>query len=46
MPYVKLMPNGDFALKGDEWQQLSFNIEVLKKGTLEAVYMDGRAVAS
>lgn len=46
MPYVKLMPNGDFALKGDEWQQLSFNIEVLKKGTLEAVYMDGRPIAS
>lgn len=42
MPYVKLRPNGDFTLKGDEWQQLPFNIEILKKGTLEAIYMDGR----
>ena len=43
MPWVKITPNGDFQLKGDEWQQLSFNLEVLKKGTLESVYMDGRA---
>lgn len=42
MPWVKITPNGDFTLKGDEWQQLPFNIEILKKGSLEAVYMDGR----
>lgn len=42
MPWVKLTPNGDFALKGDEWQQLPFTIEILKKGSLEAIYMDGR----
>ena len=42
MPYVKLSPNGDFALKGDEWQSIPFNIEILKKGTLEALYIDGR----
>lgn len=30
MPYVKISPNGDFALNSDEWQQLSYNIEVLK----------------
>jgi hypothetical protein len=29
-PYVSIRPNGDFAIKGDEWQQLSFNLEVLK----------------
>lgn len=46
MPYVKVYPNGDFTLKGDEWQQLPFNIEILKKGTLEAVYMDGRPLVS
>jgi hypothetical protein len=42
MPWVKITPSGDFALKGDEWQQLPFTLEILKKGSLEAVYMDGR----
>lgn len=42
MPWVKVTPNGDFALKGDEWQQLPFSLEILKKGSLEAIYMDGR----
>lgn len=44
MPWVKITPNGDFAVKGEEWQQLPFTIEILKKGSLEAVYMDGRAI--
>lgn len=43
MPWVKLTPNGDYALKGDEWQQLGYNIEILKQQGREAVYMDGRA---
>ena len=30
-PYVKLRANGDFSLKGDEWQQIPFSFEVLKK---------------
>ncbi|WP_324271072.1 invasin domain 3-containing protein (plasmid) [Enterobacter hormaechei] len=30
-PLVNLTPNGDYALKGDDWQQLSFNFGVLKK---------------
>lgn len=42
MPYVKLSPNGDFALKGDEWQTIPFTVQVLKKEGLEAIYMDGR----
>lgn len=42
MPYVMISPNGDFAMKTDEWQQLPFNVEVLKKGNLEAFYLDGR----
>lgn len=42
MPWVKLTPNGDFALKGDEWQVLPFNIEILKKGDLEAIYANGQ----
>lgn len=43
-PYVKLTPNGDYALKGDEWQQIPFSFEVLKKdAATERVYIDGRA---
>ncbi len=42
MPWVKITPNGDFALKGDDWQQLPFTIEILKKGSLESIYADGR----
>lgn len=42
MPYVAISPNGDFAMKTDEWQQLPFSVEVLKKGNLEAFYLDGR----
>jgi len=46
MPYVTLAPNGDFALKSDEWQQIPFTIEVLKKSGMEAIYADERSVAS
>lgn len=42
MPWVKITPNGDFQLKGDDWQALSFSMEVLKKGSLESIYVDGR----
>lgn len=41
-PYVKLTANGDLNLKGDEWQQIPFSFEVLKKGTLDRVYIDNR----
>lgn len=41
MPYVKLSPNGDYQLKGDEWQQIPFSVEILKLGDMEAVYIDG-----
>lgn len=44
LPYVSLSPNGDYALKGEEWQQIPFNIEVLKPDNGEALYADGRAV--
>lgn len=30
-PYVNLRPNGNFALKGDAWQQMSFTAEALKR---------------
>lgn len=44
LPYVKVTPNGDYALKGDEWQTIPFNIEALKPETGEAIYMDGDPV--
>lgn len=43
MPSVKLSPNGDYALKSDEWQQIPFNVEILKPENMEAVYADERA---
>ncbi len=45
-PYVSLQPNGDFALKsGEEWQQLGFAFEVLKKDdNTEAMYINGQPV--
>lgn len=30
-PYVRLTPDGDFSLKGDEWQTVTFNFEVMKR---------------
>lgn len=46
MPKASITPNGDFALKGDEWQVLPFTIEVKKKGDLAAIYADGRPLAT
>ena len=42
-PFVQLKPSGDFSLKGDEWQQITFEFEALKKGDgIETVYTNGR----
>lgn len=42
-PYVKLSPDGDYALKGEEWQQIGFSFDILKKAdNIEAAYVDGR----
>jgi len=47
MPYVRLGPNGDFALKSDEWQQLPLTVEILADTTTTpskaAIYIDGVA---
>lgn len=43
-PYVKITPNGDFALKGEEWMQLPFSFEVLKLANRERVYVDDEAI--
>lgn len=29
-PYVQVSPDGDFSLKGDDWQTMTFSIEILK----------------
>lgn len=40
-PYVKVTANGDFALKGDTWQEMSFTYEVLKlDSATERLYVD------
>lgn len=42
MPWAKITPNGDFALKGDDWQTIPFNLEILKKSSAEAFYITER----
>ena len=43
-PYVKVTSNGDYALKGDSWQQMSFTYEALKRDdTVDRLYIDGRS---
>lgn len=43
MPYVRLSPNGEYALKGEEWQQIGFNLDIQKlDDTTESIYVDGR----
>lgn len=43
-PYVKLSPDGDYALKGDTWQVMGFTFEVLVKAAgIATLYIDGRA---
>jgi hypothetical protein len=44
MPYIKITPNGDYALKGDDWQQIPMSLEVLKPDGAEAIYRDGNPV--
>lgn len=41
LPQTKVSPNGDFALKGDDWRQIPLNIEILKPTNSEAIYRDG-----
>lgn len=42
MPKTALRPNGEYALKGDDWQAFGFNVEILRKGNLERIYAGGR----
>ncbi|MBT9159044.1 MAG: hypothetical protein DDT26_00293 [Dehalococcoidia bacterium] len=43
IPYASVTPDGDFALKADEWQQLPFSFEILKlDDQTPAVFINGR----
>lgn len=43
-PYVKVSPNGDLALKGEDWQTISFTVEFLKKSAAtERLYVRHRS---
>lgn len=42
MAWVKLSPNGDLPLKGDDWMSLTWNLEILKLGTREMIYANGQ----
>jgi hypothetical protein len=43
IPYARISPNGEFALKGDTWQELDFQGDILKLSpSAVAVHIDGR----
>lgn len=45
-PLTNITPDGDYALKGDEWQTMGFSFTALKKNaSVERVYCEGRALA-
>lgn len=43
-PKVTLSPDGDYNLKGDDWQSMGFTFDALKLQGRERVYIDIRAV--
>lgn len=46
-PYTRLTPDGDFALKGDDWQAMTFNFEILKRDALtERQYITTRPASA
>lgn len=45
-PLVEFSPDGDYEFKGDDWNEMSFSGEILKKGTFAKHYVDGRAVVA
>lgn len=42
LPYVRLAPNGDYNLKGDDWLVLALNVEILKAPNRDRIYLDAR----
>jgi hypothetical protein len=43
-PKVTLRPNGEYSMKGDEWQNMAFSLEILKAGNLANVFGTARGV--
>lgn len=42
MPYVVVRPNGDFTMKAEsDWQALPFEVEILRSGSMQAIYVNG-----
>lgn len=42
MPYVTFGPNGEFNLKGDDWMNIPWSVEILKAPNRERIYADGQ----
>lgn len=42
MLHVRISPNGDLALKGDDWMSTPFNVEIIKPAGQEAIYLNGQ----
>jgi hypothetical protein len=45
-PQVEISPDGDYEFKSDDWSEMSFSGDSIKKGDLAKVYVDGRATAA
>lgn len=43
-PYARIAPSGDFMLKGDTWQEVDFTGDIIKLGSLPAMFRDGRPI--
>lgn len=41
MPQVEVTPNGDYSLKGEDWQVLPFTLDIQKPRVGNAIYADG-----
>jgi hypothetical protein len=45
-PYVRLVAQGNLQLKGDAWQTMTFQAEIMKKGNRSRLYMRQNGVIS
>ena len=41
LPLIQISPNGDLALKGDEWRNIPFSLSVQKPANAQAIYVNG-----
>lgn len=42
MLHVRISPNGDLPLKGEDWMSMPFNVEILAPAGREAIYANGQ----